>query len=239
MEEGIRRADRRYPTSLALGDFDPAVSDIDLLVVTADSLSGPVFEQLQALHDEVKAEGDRWASLLEVSYFPQASIRRHDPTDVRHPSVGETWAFGLCPHDEAWIIQRSIIREKGVVLLGPPPATLIDPVSEQDLRAAGITLLREDWSGRLENPEWFRRRKFQAYGVLTLCRCLYTLATGRIGSKPVAAAWAKEAMPGWAALIDRALRWRADLQPDDVTPALAFMREALGRALQEPGASGS
>jgi hypothetical protein len=215
--------------SLALGDFDPAASDIDLLVVTAEPVSEPLLQQLQAMHSQISAAGSPWASRLEVSYVPRAAIRRHDPGDCHHPSMGETWAFGISPHDEAWVIQRWIIRERGVTLWGPPPATLIDPLSSADLRQAVLTLLREDWSARLQNPEWFRRRNFQAYGILTMCRCHYTMVTGEIASKPVAAAWAREALPAWAGLIDRALLWRYDTQPGDVTEALAFIREMVER----------
>lgn len=211
--------------SLALGDFDPAASDIDLLVVTAVPVSVQELEQLRAMHSQLS--GHKMGSHLEISYIPQAAIRRHDRSDCHHPSMGNTWAFGLSQHDEAWVIQRWIIREKGVTLWGPPPATLIDPLSEQDLRQAVRTLLREDWSNRLNTPEWFRRRDFQAYGILTMCRCRYTLETGAIASKPAAAAWAKERMPAWAHLIDRALRWRYDPQPDEVTESLDFIREVV------------
>lgn len=215
--------------SLALGDFDPAASDLDLLVVTAHALGAPALQQLHDLHERIAASGDRWASRLEVSYIPQASVRRYDPGDCHHPSIGETWPFGVCLHDEAWVIQRWIIRNHGVTVQGPPPATLIDPVSEQDLRAAVLSLLREDWSARLDNPEWFRPRHLQAYGVLTMCRCQYTIVTGAVASKPVAAAWAKQALPQWAHLIDQALGWRYDTDPGDVTETMAFIRAIVER----------
>lgn len=218
--------------SLALGDFNPAVSDIDALVVTAEPVSGSVLRQLETMHGQIGASDYQWAPRLELSYFPAEAIRRHDPGNRHHPSIGETWAFGINGHDEAWVVQRWIIREKGITLCGPPPAQLIDPLSAADLRQAVVTLLREDWSGRLRNPEWFRRRNFQAYGVLTMCRCHYTIITGAVASKPVAAAWAKEALPDWAHLIDQALRWRCDTQPDDATESLAFIRAIVERTAE-------
>ncbi|HEY3365148.1 MAG TPA: aminoglycoside adenylyltransferase domain-containing protein [Symbiobacteriaceae bacterium] len=215
--------------SLALGDFAPNASDIDLLAVTAEPVSGSRLRQLEALHARVSASGHPWAARLEASYIPREAIRRHDPNDCHHPSIGETWAFGICHHDEAWVVQRWIIREQGVTVWGPPPATLIDPVTPPELRNAVATLLREDWRARLDNPEWFRQRNFQAYGILTMCRCQYTLAAGAIATKPAAASWAKAAMPQWAHLIDRALVWRHDTQPDDLAETLAFIREVVER----------
>lgn len=66
-----------------------------------------------------------------------------------------------------------------------------------------------------------RRRGNQTYTVLTLCRILYTLDSGAVVSKPVAARWAHQTMGGrWAALIEQARTWRKDPDRQD-TPSAA------------------
>lgn len=215
--------------SLAFGDFDPASSDIDLLVVTEQPVSGAQLNELAAVHRDVAQMHPHWAKRLEVSYMPRAAVRRHQPNDCLHPTVGETWPFGLDVHDEGWIIQRWIVREHGLALSGPAPATLIDDVSADELRQATLTLLRNDWSRRLQTPEWFATRRYQAYGVLTMCRTEYTLATGRVATKPAAAAWARTALPHRADLIERAIRWRASTLPGKPDETLDFIAEVVGR----------
>jgi predicted nucleotidyltransferase len=80
-----------------------------------------------------------------------------------------------------------------------------------------------------------------AFAILTMCRALYTLACGEVVSKPRAAAWAREALgTPWAQLIDRALLWRHDSRPDDMTDMLNFVRYTIARCQKEredpPGA---
>ena len=221
--------------SLSSGDFDPASSDVDFLFVTAGELPGETLAALETMHARIAASGQPFATRLEGSYIPRAALRRYDPANARHPSIGTDWEFGVHPHGPDWVIQRHVVREQGVVVWGPPPATLIAPVSPVDLRAAVRATLRDSWAERLRGPEpaWLRPRYYQAFAVLTMCRALYTLERGEVVSKPAAAAWAREALgQRWAPSIDRALAWRADHEPDDLAETLAFVRWTVGRARQ-------
>jgi hypothetical protein len=111
-------------------------------------------------------------------------------------------------------------------------------VTPDDLRAAVRAVLDEDWANRLDDLDWLRPRHYQAFAILTMCRALYTLEYGALSTKPVAAAWAQTALGlAWAPLIARALVWRYDHAPDDLTDTLAFIRYTLGRAGGADGAS--
>ncbi len=217
--------------SLALGDFDPASSDIDFLVVTDGPLPPATVAGLSAMHARIAASGSPWAQRLEGSYFPAAAIRRHDPANATHPSIGVDWGFGLHPHRVDWNVQRYSVREHGAILFGPLPETLIDPIDADVLRA---TMIENTgfWAGQLDgpDPEWLRSREYQAFAILTMCRILYTLAHGEVITKPVAAVWAqRELGEPWRELIGRALVWRGDHIPDDMTATLAFIRYVLAR----------
>src|SRR5579875_976563 len=124
--------------SLSLGDFDPASSDIDFLIVTAGALSEAALDRLRVMHADIDASGLPYASRLEGSYIPRAALRRYDPRNAHHPTIGSDWSFHIEWHGYNWVIERHIVREHGVVVWGPPPGTLIDPVSPQELRGDGI-----------------------------------------------------------------------------------------------------
>lgn len=227
--------------SLSLGDFDPESSDIDFLVVTEDVLPEAMVAALGEMHARIAASGMPWADRMEGSYIPRSAIRRYDPASNRHPTIGADWPFGIRAHDRSWVIERSIVREHGVVVYGPPPETLIDPVSPEELRAAVREALDGFWKAQLAGPEpeWLRTRAYQAFAILTMCRALYTLENGSVPSKPVAARWAQETLPPpWPALIARALSWRRDKLPDDMTDMLAFIRYIIDIAEKNPGGGG-
>ena len=216
--------------SLSSGDFDPASSDVDFVAVTEDALSDEACERLREMHMRIAASGLPFATHLEGSYIPREAWRRYDPANARHPTIGSDWPFQIGFHDANWIIERAIVRERGVALVGPPPATLLDSVSPEQLRAATCQQMSDVWQARITDDEWPRPRLYPAFAVLTLCRALYTLRHGAFCSKPVAAAWASEHYPAWQPTIAWALAHRAD--HDDTTPAeladaLTFLRDAL------------
>jgi hypothetical protein len=194
--------------SLALGDFVPERSDIDFLVVTDDELSQDMVSALCVMHERIAAGGSRWSLELEGSYIPRASLRRYDPANARHPHIDREGRLQVEQHDSDWVIQRHVLREWGVTLAGPPPHTLIDPISQDDLRGALVALMRGWWGPMRHDPFRLRHSGYQAYAVLTMCRVLYTMQHGTIVSKSFAARWAQEALGDrWRPLIERALAW--------------------------------
>jgi aminoglycoside adenylyltransferase-like protein/nucleotidyltransferase-like protein len=217
--------------SLSLGDFDPASSDVDFLVVTGERLPEVMLEQLREMHAEIAACGLPYARSLEGSYIPRDALWRYDPANNEHPTIGSDWPFQIGKHGPQWIIERQIVREYGVTVWGPSPRALIEAISPDELRAAVCAALKNFWQTQLDNPEWLRPRHYQAFAVLTLCRALYTLHHGAVSSKPRAAAWAQEAYPEWRPVIERALVWRSQHEADeDLSETLTFLREALGHA---------
>jgi predicted nucleotidyltransferase len=211
--------------SLALGDFDKASSDLDILVVTANPASLKEVEGLRVLHRQIGRGSGSWAHRLEVSYAPRTAIRRYDPSNNRYPLASPVSPFGMIEHGKDWILNRAILREKGVVVAGPPLKILIDPVTPEEIRKTAKELLCEQWSKHVNGPDWMKPRKYQAFTVLTLCRMLYAMDTGRVATKPQAAAWAMQNLdPKWKPLIDWALAHRADATEGAMDDTLAFLR---------------
>jgi Domain of unknown function (DUF4111) len=218
--------------SLALGDFFPPASDVDFLAATAGPVEAPAFGRLGALHAALKAAGG-WTARLEGMYLPLAALRRHDPASGRLPTVGSDRDFGLGRSGPTWVLDRWVTRERGLVVTGPDPRELIDPIGPQALRAAVRASLLEGWATWVGDPGWLRPRAYQAFAVLTMCRALYALEHGVLVSKPVAAAWAAGRLQRpWPALVERALAWRPDRRVDDrsLPETLRFVAWAVEQA---------
>jgi len=202
--------------SLAMGDFDES-SDIDALVVTADVLPEEVVSALARMHERLSAAYPGWGVELEVSYIPRYAVRRYYLANDLHPYIGRGERLRIEEHTREWDIQRHTIRERGIVLAGPVPRTLIDPVHPDDIRRAVLVTLREFWPRRFHDPIELHPRGYRSYIVLTGCRMLYTLAHGTVASKPVAARWAQDTLGSrWATLIEWAVAARRDPRSDEL-----------------------
>ena len=196
--------------SFALGDAD-AHSDVDFIVVTDHDVAPEQQAELQALHQTLYALPTSWAQHLEGSYISREALRRLDPG--RRPLLyldnGAT-EFALDSHDNT-VVVRWVLREHGVVLAGPDPRELVDPITADELRA------EMRWALGLWQA-WFRstnsiNRRALAVAVLSHARILHTLAIGEISSKRTAGEWALYALdPEWAPLI----RWGTRRPPRPV-----------------------
>jgi len=214
--------------SLSSGDFNLHSSDIDFVVITETSLSSELVSSLESMHGELWASGKKWAKKLEGAYVPKSLMRHNEPTSSTCPTVNES-AFYMGQIGSDWIIHRHVVREYGVVISGPDPKTLIDPVSTNEIRQAVRGVLDEWWFPMLDNPSWLGERgsEYHAYAVISICRALHALEHGTIVSKPVAAHWVKERLGSpWNELIEKALVSQQGGQPGFLQEALDFIKFA-------------
>jgi predicted nucleotidyltransferase len=222
--------------SFAVGDWD-SDSDVDFLVAIEHDISEADLPALQALHARLYHLKSDWAQRLEGSYFPRELLKHGDPTkrpllflDNAHDTLIRS------DHDNSLVV-RWVTREHGITLAGPNADELIDPVSADDLRAE-ISVVMEEWAKNILAGHWkMDNRWAQPFAVLSYCRMLHTLQTGRIDSKLAGARWAEKALDRqWTGLIQRA--WEARPNPslkvhqkadtNDVKSTLAFIQYALG-----------
>lgn len=236
--------------SLANGGFDRD-SDIDFVVVTADEISAELFGALQSMHDRIAGFDSPWAIQLEGSYIPKQAIRRYDPATDRHPNIerGPGERLKWLTLERVWDIHRYITRERGIVLAGPSPQSLVDPVTPGDLREAMVDLARSWAATVLQDPAPLAVRGHQSYLVLSACRMLYTLEHSEIVSKQAAAVWARRSLDSKGkGVIARALTGRHSqypataASPEDIAGTLDFIRLAVARSeafesgdLESPG----
>jgi predicted nucleotidyltransferase len=216
--------------SLAIGEFDSDRSDIDFLVVTRDELPRNLITDLETMHKLLYDSGKKWTTRLEGAYMPLYAMPVHRSDGPACPLVHER-EFLVTRPDSHWVIIRHILYTQGVVIIGPPPQTFIDPVQPEQLRQAVLTLLRQNWTPWLDHPEFFTGEGYQPYVVLTMCRARYTLVHGAITTKLRAAEWAiANSDRRWTRLIKQAMAWHYGDPPGDIRKTQEFMRFILRKA---------
>jgi len=226
--------------SFALGDADEH-SDVDFIVVTHDEVTETQAGELQAMHERLYGLESPWAQHLEGSYISKAKLRRVDPSRVAllYLDNGAT-QLERDNHCNTAVV-RWTLRQRGVVLLGPDPKSLIEPVTAGDLVDDVLVALGvwEKWLGTHTMS-----RRGRGVLVLTLCRMLQSVAEGRVTTKREAGEWALRNLgPEWTLLVQWALDDRPDpwtkvrepADPATLEQALVLLDYVLSEARQAAG----
>lgn len=214
--------------SLALGDFNLHRSDIDFIAVTLDELPPEMIVALEEMHIRLWATGTKWTRKLDGSYVPQ-QVFRHWSIDHPPCPFVEGDKFSVTQQGSA-VIQRHIIHQSGVVVAGPSPQLLLDPVNADELQRALRDMLVTWWRPLLDDPAWVQQSQQQPFAILSMCRTLYTLEHGVVASKPVAARWCQQALgTPWSAVIEWALAWPHDTESNHLAATLSLIQYTLDR----------
>lgn len=221
--------------SFAVGDWD-AHSDVDFLIAIEHDLPDAELPALQAVHARIHSLDSRWAKRLDGSYFPKAILRRGDPTSKPLLYLDNGSRELIRSRHDNELVVRWVVRECGITLAGPDPRELIEPVSADGLRLEVLATMR-DWAEDIFAGRYrIDNRWAQPFVVLSYCRMLHTLHTGRVASKPAGAQWAESELNSrWLGLIQRAseerpdpsLKVTQDADPDDLRCTLEFVRYAI------------
>ncbi|MCB8977995.1 MAG: DUF4111 domain-containing protein [Ardenticatenaceae bacterium] len=222
--------------SLALGDFDPARSDIDFIVVTKTELDEAVVHRLKALHEQFAASASPWAERLEVVYVPQVALGPQPPSTALYPQMERGMSLAMMALEPGWVFQCWSLRERGIAVAGPEPRLLAAPADRQAMALAVATIAREWLVAAQTDPSWLAwlvERPNHTFVVQTLCRLLYALATGEATSKPQAVRWAEQSLdPPWPALIQHMLASHQTpelLTPDEIEATVALLKFTLNQ----------
>lgn len=223
--------------SFAVGDAD-ASSDVDFVIVTHTEIRDDHVAALGAMHARFPTLDVDWAKHLEGSYIPKGVLCRPDPSRAPFWYVDNGSPYLEWSNHDNTAVVRWVLREYGIVLAGPELVSLVDVVTEDELRSeirrtmreqaqdlrASTDSLDQSWSVWLQQHFAELAARYleglpgkpwsawlQPHVVLAYCRMLHTLSTGRVGSKLAAGHWALSALDcRWAALIQRALDDRPD-----------------------------
>jgi len=216
--------------SLASGDFNPDRSDIDFLVVTRSELPGSMVVELKSMHARLYHSGTEWSKRLEGSYIPLDTVRKYSLNGSAWPMTNKG-KFLVAHENIVWVINSYILYTSGLVIIGPPLQTIIDPVGTEELKDAVLTLLRDVWQPWQNNSDLFLNDEYQPFVVLTMCRSLYTLKHGTVVSKRCSAEWVvANSDTKWTKLIERAMAWNYGDPPGNIAQTQEFIRYTIKEA---------
>lgn len=188
--------------SLALGDFQPGRSDIDLVALTAEPIGPAAKRDLQRVHEALIAEVPL-ADKLHCAYMVgsgaepgdaelgdaapgDAALGDAEPGDAALGDASRkhvTWAHGELFDRIVSPVTRRELHQGGLCLLGPSPAGLLPLVSDQELADYIRGDLQGFWYPNTDVAELWLREIWVDLGLLTLARARVTLADGRLITK--------------------------------------------------------
>jgi hypothetical protein len=90
--------------------------------------------------------------------------------------------------------------------------------------------LHEYWEINLIDFSKFKRSDYQVFAILTMCRTLYSLETGKITSKIEAAQWTMQRLDtNWKSLIELAVTWDPSQEINRLEETQNFVRYVLNK----------
>lgn len=199
--------------SLVTGDFESGSSDIDLVAAISSDIDERELEALQKMHQDFVHKNKQWDGRIEVAYLSVAALKTFKVHYSQMAIISPGEPFHVKEAGRDWLMNWYTVREKGIVLFGPSPKTLIDPISKEEFIHA-VQEYAMLWNERIHHMS--KSRTTQAYAILTMCRVLYTSQEGEQVSKKRAALWAAKEFPQWASLIQNALVWREEWREEQM-----------------------
>ena len=206
--------------SLVWGDFEYESSDIDLLVVTKETISAKEFDQLDAMQKELwKKYKHGQEGMIEVLYASLHSLQKFKTEDNKIAAISPGEEFNIKEAGDHYLMNWYIVREKGITLFGPNPKDIITPISKEEFIQA-VKNHAIEWRKWIKDAK--NSRPFQAYAILTLCRAYYAYRNADQTSKKKAALWAIKELPQWADLITNAIKWRENWRQMDIDHSMTY-----------------
>jgi hypothetical protein len=196
--------------SVALDDYRPGISDIDLLVVLGTTPSPDDVAAIRAIH-----EARPGRPYLDATYLSRAQFTAQPVANEVVPNVVDGVFRADEPAGQLNPVTWAELTAGGIAVRGPASTGV--RVDQPALRAWNIQNLHTYWAGLVaRGREVATERPYDAevpvdvlvWYVLGPPRLLYTIMTGRITSKTGAGRWGASRFPAYARLIDRCLHAR-------------------------------
>lgn len=193
--------------SATAGDFNRAVSDVDLLAAMKNDLTKKEFVDLETMHRKFSLKHPAWKDRVEVAYLSVHGLQNFKIQRSKIVVISPGEPLNTKDAGDDWLINWYEVQEKSIVLFGPHQNTFIPKISKDEY----IHALKESaryWRERIKGYDHQSTPGSLAYAVFTLCRAIYGYNKGKQVSKKEAALWVARKFPEWAPLIKMATAWR-------------------------------
>jgi Nucleotidyltransferase domain len=161
--------------SVASGDYQPGVSDIDAVALVDRSPRPALREVLVEAHERL-ARTVEGADALHCVYVARPAV---EDLSYRH----WTWAFGELFRRPLSGIARAELLADPVVVAGPPPSAWLPPMPDATLRDAARAELAGYWMTALRKRSIWLEDVYVDVGLTTLARADATIREGRLVTK--------------------------------------------------------
>jgi hypothetical protein len=161
--------------SLALGDFVPGRSDLDLVALIRNPVTTEQRQDLQRTHEALISDEPLGAG-LHCAYIVTGEQGEAARSHV-------TWAHGELYERPVSPVTRRELCQGGLSLLGPDPVTVIPAITDGELADYIRGDLRDYWSPRTKIADLWLEDTWVDLGMLTLGRAAVALREGRLITK--------------------------------------------------------
>jgi hypothetical protein len=202
--------------SLATRDYVPGVSDLDLVALTAGPVGPERQETLAGLHRELD-QGVAQGLDLGCVYVDGGSLA---DLGALHPM----WTHGSLVQRTLSGVARAELVRHGFAVLGRPPAAVLPPMTDDDVRRAARAELCGYWAMAAGRPLWWLNPVIADLGLTSMARGRHALATGQLLTKTQAIEQAHA--PAWLKDQLRARRQGRPVASPRARTALIAWRDA-------------
>lgn len=215
--------------SLVVGDFDPATSDVDILVVSLRNLNQSEVEQLSVFHKTLFQSKTAFSTELECFYASKSDLQNFvQGVSLCYKVDRGSGSLMLETLDADWVINSFSLLNHGKAVIGPPISSLIAPVSVEKLKSAIRDLMESWWLPMVSEPKKLEHAGYRFYAILTMARMLATFDLNKIVSKKTAVTYALTTLDDrWKQLILKALKRDVSGSVVETQDFIRFTREKL------------
>lgn len=192
--------------SLAVGDFDPETSDVDMLIASARPLSVSEVDRLSEFHKTLFSSGLQYADQLECFYAAKSDLLgfKQGVSPCYKVDRG-SGGLRLETLDADWVINSFSLQNHGIAVAGPDVKTILASVSVESLKSGIRELMETWWLPIAQNRLKLEHPGYRFYAILTMARMLATLDLNQIISKKAAVKYAvSKCEKRWVQLIEMA-----------------------------------
>ena len=215
--------------SLVTGDFSPARSDIDVIVMVEREPGNAAISELRRLHEALAALAGSGgvADRLHCLYVP-ADSAVHDP-DRLHAY----WFGTRMTQWQLKVMTQAELASVGVAFYGPWPPPGMAPVAIADVQAAVSRELRDYWHPVARHWMCWLQDSWVDLGLTVLPRISAVLSSGDLITKTEAIGrLADFGVPAWLA---EEIRGRRDGQVVRLDPVREVYRALVVRRVMRRG----
>jgi predicted nucleotidyltransferase len=211
--------------SLATGDYSPAASDIDVVVLVRRDRGKAMARELERLHTALAGTGGP-AGQLHCLYVAADAVT--DPERLCTYWYGDRMAQW-----QMKLLTQAELASAGVALDGPWPPPGLRPVPVADLQAAAHREVTGHWRGvSRDRRRWLRDFEVD-HALVVLPRAEALLTTGDLITKSEAISQlAGFGVPDW---LVQQIRDRRDGRPVTFSPTRRLSRAVLARRVMRDG----